>query len=166
MGLQSRQMLRGAIAFVPVEAVNRVLFMHLSAQVVTVDFGQNGSRRNGGDQGITSHNGFCTDVKQRQSVAIDQHHVGLEAQAFYGSLHGQHGGLQDIETVNFFHTGLCNGKTQSLCPDFIKQPFTTLGRQFFGIIQTRYRLQFIQDHGRSHHRSSQGATTRFVYAGG
>ena len=97
-----------AVAFVLGKAVAWVLGIERGAVAVAADFGKDGCGRDGGYGGIALHDCFGTHFEYGQAVAIYQHFVGQQAQAFYGAAHGKQGGLQDVEAVYFFNACPCD----------------------------------------------------------
>ena len=157
-------MLRGAIALVLVKTIQGVLLVHSVAQTVAVNFGQNGRGRDGGHQCVALDDGLCTYGQGGQAVAINQHQLRRQSQSLYRPLHGQQGGLQDVDLVYFLHTGLGNRKTQGPRPDLVKQGFAAFGGEFFGVVQTLNGIQVVQDHRCGDHRTRQRSAPGLVHA--
>ena len=99
-------MVGGAVALVLVKAVLGKLLVVFQAPAVSGHLGQNGRGRDGWHLVVTFDNGFCANIEHRQAVAVHQHQFGRQAQTHHRAAHGQQRGLQNIEFVNLFHTGL------------------------------------------------------------
>jgi hypothetical protein len=49
--------------------------------------------------------------------------LGFESQAFDRALHGQHGGFENIQPIDFLNTSLCYAKAQRAGDDFVVELF-------------------------------------------
>jgi hypothetical protein len=99
---QARQVQRGAVAFVLVEAVLRILRVQRHQRGVARGLGEDGGGRNGFDLVVAADDGDALDLHHRAAVAVDQGQRRHGAQRFHRAAHGQHRGLQDVELVDFF----------------------------------------------------------------
>lgn len=147
------------------KAVLRILLIEVLTPPVAVDLGQYGGGGNRAHQRIPFDDGLCGHVQQRDPVAIHQNQAWLEPQTLHGPAHGQHGGLQNIETIDFLDAGLCNRATQGLGPDLVKQPGPAQGRELLRVVQSHDWLEIIQNDRRRHHGTCQGAAARFIHTG-
>ncbi|MCY1447531.1 hypothetical protein D9M71_641590 [compost metagenome] len=86
-------------------------------------------------------------------------------QALHCPLHGQHGGLQDVQAVNFLDLGTGDAEAQGLFADLVEQRLTPGFGEFLRIVQTENRPRGIKNHGRRYHRAAQRAAAHFVNAG-
>ena len=138
--------------------------MHLRAPAVAVHLGKDGGCRDGRHQRIALDNGLRRNIQHGQPVAVHQHRGRFEPQPHDGTAHGQQRGLQDVELVDLFDTGLGNAAAQGLGADLVVKLFTPRGREFLGVGQARNRVQVVQDHSRCHHGPGQGTTAGLVHA--
>ena len=135
MHAQCRQVLGRAVALVGGKTVLRVLLVQVLQQPVAVHLGQDGRGGDRRHQRVAIDDGLGQHVQRRQPVAVHQHLHRLQAQALDRALHRQHGGLQDVEPVDFLDAGLRNRAAQGLCADLVVQLFALQRRQHLGIGQ-------------------------------
>ena len=81
-----------------------------------------------------------------------------------GPLHGQEGGVVDVQPVDFMGPGPAHGKGQGPVHNPDDQKISLPLRQFFGVPEFRNRIVLRQDHRSGGHRSGQGTSTGLVDA--
>ena len=149
MFAQSLQMHRRSIPFVRIKTIHGVLLMPCVAEPIPMNLGQDRGSGNRRHFTIAFDNGFGQDIEHRQSIAVDQYFVWLEPQALDRATHCQQSGLQNIERINLFHAGFGNAAAQRFGADFVKEPLSAQGGEFFGVGQTLDGVLIIQDNGRA-----------------
>ncbi|MOA42131.1 hypothetical protein D3C78_1641600 [compost metagenome] len=85
-------------------------------------------------------------------------------QPFDGTLHGQHGGMQNVQLIDFLDLGAGNTPAQGFFTDFVVELLATRFGEFLRVIEPQNRPVRIQDHRRRHHRATQRATANLVHA--
>ena len=65
--------------------------------------------------------GLGADADLGQPVAVHQHLVRRQAQAFDGALHREHRGVQDVERVDLGDAGLGDAERQRVGADLVEQ---------------------------------------------
>ena len=105
VGTQRRQVRRRGIAFVGLKTVLRKFQVVLGTPAIAADLGQNRGRRYRRHFAIAFDDGFGAHIQNRKPVAIDQHLESASGRtaALHRAAHGQQGGLQDVELVDFLH---------------------------------------------------------------
>lgn len=94
----------GRIALVILPAVVRVGLMALVHPVITPGLGQDGSCCNGAIQSVSADD---TGVRYAQvgleTIAVDQQMLRMMVQLGHRAMHGQDGGLQNIDLVDLLN---------------------------------------------------------------
>ena len=158
-------MYRRGVALVPADTVTGVDQLERAHFTVTADLGQNRGCRNRRDLAIALDHRRCRHGQFRAAVAVDQRKLRCNVQAFDRALHGQHGGLQDIEPVDFLDLGTGDAKAQGLFANLVEKSLALGLREFFRIVQAENRPGWVEDHRCRYHRTAQRATAHFVNAG-
>ena len=135
--LQNRLvMLPGGIALVLLQTVAGVLLRQAQHHPVPADLGQDGGRRNGSAAGIPFDDGPGLQPQAGVAVAIHQRKLRLGGKHLHRPAHGQKGGLQDVEPVDFLRAGVGDAIAESPAGDFCKESLAFFLAELFGIIET------------------------------
>ena len=153
------------ITLVPGNAVAGVLRIQQLHLAITADLGQDRGRSNRGHLTVALDHRSARHLQFRATVAVDQRQLGCHAQAFDRALHGQHGGVENIQAVNLFNLGAGNAPGQGFLADFIEEFVATGFAEFFRIVQTQNRPRRIENHRSRHHRTTEWAATDLIDTG-
>ena len=144
------------------DAVTGIETIHLDHLAVATDLGQDRSR------GYCRHPTIALDhrrTRHRQlwtAIAVDQCQSGCHAQPFDGALHGQHGGMQDIQPIDLLHLGAGDAPGQGLFANLVEQHFAARLGEFLRVVQAENRPRRIEDHRSRDHGTAERATTDLV----
>src|SRR5450830_1478471 len=86
-------------------------------------------------------------------------------QALDGALHGEHGGVEDIQFVDLFDFGPGDMPAQGFFTDLVEEFFTTRFGEFFHVVETEDRTVRVKNHRRRDHRATERAAPDFIHAG-
>ena len=89
----------------------------------------------------------------------------ISAFGLWGIASHAFGAVQDVQAVDFLHTGLRDGTAQGLGQNGIVEFFAALFAQLFRVVQTRNRIHVVQNHSRRHDRASQRPSPGLVHPG-
>jgi hypothetical protein len=153
------------VAFVQGEPIARIKEIEPRHFPVPGYLGQDGGGGDGGHLGIAAHDGRDGTAQHGAAVAIHQGPIRRERQTLDRSLHGQQGGLQDVEGIDLRGAGAGHTPSQGKLLDFGLQEGAPGGGQAFGVIQARDGPSGIEDDGGGGYGTGQGPATRLVNAG-
>src|SRR5690554_720589 len=156
---------RRGITFVLGQTVAGVLLLqHLHFPVA----GDLGEDRRGADRlypGIALHHRLGGPAPIRATVAVYQYVFRFESQAFHRTGHSQHGGLVNIDLVNFRCLTPAQAPGSGLFEDLVVKLQAAFFSELLGIGQALDGPLRVQDHRRSHHCTNQRATAHFINPG-
>src|SRR5690606_5079283 len=78
---------------------------------------------------------------------------------------GQHGGVEDIETVDLLDIGTCDAPSQSLFANFVEQRFAPGLAELLGVVETGDGAPWIENHSGGDHGTTERSTTHLIDAG-
>lgn len=165
-GFNRFPMVQGAIAFIGVPMVIRVLGVEVDHIIIPVGFGQYAGSRNrsiGGvpfDDALMHREGIRTE-----QMAINQDESGPGLELVKGKVHGLERGFQDVDPVNLFLVNTGHGPGEGFLPDHIAQQVAVLFFHLFGVIQQGMPEPGRQDYGRRENRTGETAAASFIAAG-
>lgn len=151
------------IAVPTVLGIKRSLLLH---EVVTAGFGQDGRGRNGEVLAIALHDGLMGYVAVGfEAVAVHNHEGRTHRQLVEGPVHGQDGGVEDIDFVNFLVRYRRYGPGHGIRLNDLAQGIAAMGRQLLAVVEPLVVIVGRQDDGRRKHRTGQTTATGFVASG-
>ena len=151
-------MFLGGIAFVRLPVVLRVFLGQAVHVVVTIGLGKYRSGSNAQVFAVALDDGGVWDV---DGITIDHGTVGLESvavnddvlrahlQLIQGTMHGQYGGIEDIDFVYFLRSDDTHRPRYGITLNDVTQLLTALVRQLFGVVQLLILIVFREDYGSS-----------------
>ena len=145
VGFKGSEMSGCRVAHVAIEAVLRIDGMQRQHARISHGLGEDGGGGNGGNLAIALDHGFDGYRQFRTAVAIDHRLLRRQAQSSDRTLHGEKGGMQDIELIDFLDAGFSNCPGQCLFADFSGQHLAPLFGKLLGVVQAGevpFRLLF------------------------
>ena len=125
----------GAVAFVFGEAVAGELRVEFQAETVTRDLGEDGGAGDEEAAGVAFDEGGMGDGQAFDGESVHEGVVGQRGKALKGAAHGQVGGAEDVDGVDFLGRGLTDGPADA---GFVGQRLierVTFGRgELFGVV--------------------------------
>ena len=97
--------LSGTVALVLFETVLRILLRHGEHIPVSGDFGKDRRSSNIGTEGVPFHDTAGRDADARIAVAVNESERRLRRKLRKGAIHGEEGGVEDIERLNLLDRG-------------------------------------------------------------
>ncbi|MNV31301.1 hypothetical protein D3C71_1226020 [compost metagenome] len=155
----------GRVAFMTADAVTRINQFERGHFAIAADLGQNRCRRDGRNLAIALHYRFGAHRQFRATVAVDHRQFRLNVQPGDRALHGQHGGVQDIQFVDFFDFGASDAPAQGFFADFVVELFAAGFGEFLRVVQAQNRLVRVEDHRRRYHGTTERTASDFIDAG-
>ncbi len=159
---EARDMGFRAISGVGFPSIAGKLLRKRNHHPVTRYFCHNGGSRDRKAAPVSFHQRFRRTGQSLWGFIPDnQCKLCRSGEPFNSAPHSQHGGLQDVDPVDFFHTDVKNRDIR-LRHDLIEQNITPLCRQFFRIIQSVRYTHRIEHYGTGGNRSGPRAASHFV----
>jgi hypothetical protein len=119
MHTQSFSMSEGAIAFIPVECVHWKLTMVFMHEPVAIDFGYNGSRRNGNAQLVALWNPLLKGRYRECVRAVNKKIVWNHSKAADRLKHCLKSSLENVDFVDFTGIHAADAKVKGMRVDLI-----------------------------------------------
>ncbi len=123
-------MLSRSVTGIPFPAITGIGFGKFAHQPVTEHLGDH---RGGGDGeafAVTLYNGLCRAGQFGEAVAVDQHRGRSNREIAGGPLHGEIGGVQDVQFVDL--GDICHADSHQCSPrDPVEQQIPSFRCQFF-----------------------------------
>ena len=142
--------------------VDSGLFCHVG---IAVGFCQDAGGCDGRVASIPLDVTAVRNVVGLESVAVDQRVVWSEGQGIQRAVHGEEGGVEDVDFVDFLVGGPADGPSCGRVFDLDAEGPAGAGRQFFRVVECEGKGGCRRDDGCSCDRARQAAAPRFVNAG-
>lgn len=162
MYAQCPPVLCAAIPLVVREAVFREFFMESVHLAVSGHFGEYGCGRNGERNGIAVDHGGLTVWTPGYAGAVHKNAIGWDAKPLDGTAHGEIGGLQDIDAVDFFRRSLANAMGNSDFGDPRVKARPPVRREYLGVVQAGNHDIPGKNHRGGDDRTGQRSASGFV----
>ena len=149
----------------PGKAELRILRVNLAHNAIACDLGDDAGCGDREGLAISLDDGVLGDGEIPHWQAINKAVVRGRGQSFHRAAHGEMGGTQDVEKVDFF--GIRRGHRPlhgRVFGEAVKNFLAALGAQFLGVVEARAGIAAWQDDGSSCHRAGQRAAAGFVHA--
>ena len=173
--------LAGGISGVARPAILRMLPVEVGHVVVAVGFGQNGGGGDGEVAGVALDEGGVrqglgeegevgaveggTGAVGVEAVAVDDDKLGAHFEAVEGAVHGQNGGVEDVDFVDFPRRHHPHRPGQRIALHLPSQGVTAGGGELFGVVERRVAVVGRQDDGGGIDRTGQTTAAGFVATG-
>jgi len=155
----------GGIPFVAVESVLGEIVMISQHQAVSAHLGHDGGRRYGYAAGIAFNYRLMGQIGLNTKIAVYKHKIRPRAKIGQRHDHGEFGGLENIDPVDF--KGIHNADTNrlGLIVDMDAEMLSLAGRQLLGIGDIPGFKIRRQDHGSGYDRAGQGTSAGLIHSG-
>ena len=146
-------------------AIAGVLLVQREHFPVTGNLGKNGRSGDGRYAAIALDHRLTAHWQRGTAIAVNQNEVRLNMQPGYRALHGQHGCVQDIQAVDFFHLGAGNTPGQRTLLNQRKQRLAARFGQLLGVVEPLNWPGRVKDYRSGNHGAAQRATPYLVDPG-
>src|SRR5690606_1840740 len=163
--LQGFQMGRGRVTLVAGQPVAGGAEIQRAHFAVTTDLGQYRRRRDCRHLSIALDDRGTAHRQPWAAVAVDQGQTRRHAESLHRALHRQHGGVKDVQPIDFLDLGTRDAPGEGLLADFLEQRLATNLAELLRVVETEDGPRRIENHRRGDHRTTERATTDLVDAG-
>ena len=130
------KVLAHSIAFVPGEAILRILRVEFDHDAVAGDFGDDAGGGDGDAERVAADERGVIDGEAAHWESVDEGVVGCRGQGFDGAGHGEMGGAEDVEGVDFSNSGFTDGPVDfGVGGQNGMEAFALFGGELFGVIE-------------------------------
>ena len=130
----------GGIAFVAVPVVLGIVLMDAEHIVVTVGLGKDAGGSNAHVGSIALDDGGVGDVLVgHEAVAVDEEVLGAYFQLSNGTVHGEDGGTEDVNLVDFLVGDHAHGPGKGFALDDFAEGVAMFLRELLGVVEHRKR---------------------------
>ena len=157
----------GAVALVLGELIVGEDGVECKHEAVALDFGDDASGGDGKAEAVAADDGLLGPGEILDGESVDEDHVrGRGAEGGDGAAHGEVGGAEDIELVDFAGAGLAGGEAHvGVVGEGFVEVFALGAAEFFGVVEEGEVEVFGQEDGGGEHGTGEGAAAGFVDAG-
>ena len=154
------------VSLVAVPAITGVLGVEAKHVVVAIGLGENGSGGNREIGGIAfDHGGVGNARIGAEAVAVDEQVLGAEGEGCNGAVHGQEGGVEDVDAVDFFGRDHAHGPGQGFALDDGAEGVALAFGELLRVVQQFVAEAGGQDDGGGIDGARQASASGFVAAG-
>ena len=135
-------------------------------EAVALHFGDDARGGDAEAEGVAAHDGLLGPGEIPDGEAVDEDHVWAGgAEGGDGALHGEVGGAEDVEVVDFGRGGEAGGEADAgVLGEFFVEALALGGGDFFRIVQARVVEVVGEEDGGGEHGTSEAAAANFVDA--
>lgn len=166
MLLEGGEVRGGAVTLVAGEVIVGQNGVERKHEAVALHFGDDACGGDAEAEGVAAHDGLLGPGEIADGEAVDEDHVwGGEAEGGHGALHGEVGGAEDVEVVDFGWGGEAGGEADAgVVGEFFVEALALGGGDFFGIVQAGVVEVVGEEDGGGEDGAGEAAAADFVDA--
>ena len=166
VGFDGGAVVGGGIAFVGCPAVGGILAMKPAHDFVTVGFGEYGGGGDIAKPSVALYECLPGDVAVWfEAIAVDDNGVGAQRQGVEGAVHGQDGGVEYVDAVDFLRRADAHAPCKSLGFDDGPERLATALGGLLGVVEPGMMEVRRKNHGGGHYRAGETSASGFVASG-